>query len=169
MTLTTQMNGTINRRTRVDLPEKTRTQAIQLLNASLATALDLRTQVKQAHWNVVGPQFYSLHLFFDKIADDVEEAVDLLAERVVQLGGIALGTARIAAERSILGEYPYQAGDGMEHVEALAERVGVFANLVRAAIHTTAELGDDSTADVYTEISRAADKNLWMLEAHLNR
>ncbi|MGZ3497287.1 MAG: DNA starvation/stationary phase protection protein Dps [Vulcanimicrobiaceae bacterium] len=165
--MTTKVNGPTHHRTRVNLPEQTRDQVIQLLNASLATALDLRTQVKQAHWNVAGPQFYSLHLFFDKIADDVEEAVDLLAERAVQLGGTALGTARIAAERSILGEYPHDAGDGKEHVEALAERIGIFANHVREAIRTTSGLSDDSTADVYTEISRAADKNLWMLEAHL--
>ena len=165
--MATQVNRPPHHRTRVDLPEQTRDQIHQLLNVSLATALDLRTQVKQAHWNVSGSDFYSLHLFFDKIADDMDEAVDLLAERVVQLGGTALGTARIAAERSILAEYPHMAGEGKQHVEALAERVGQFGNHVREAIRTTAGLSDDTTADVYTEISRAADKNLWMLEAHL--
>lgn len=155
-------------RTRIALPETARLQTIQLLNASLATALDLKTQVKQAHWNVAGPQFYQLHLLFDKIADDVEEAVDLIAERVVQLGGTALGTARIAAQSSILGEYPHHATEGKQHVEALAERLGIFGNHVREAIAKTAELGDATTSDIYTEISRAADKNLWMLEAHLH-
>jgi len=154
-------------RTRVDLPEQNRLEVIQLLNQSLATALDLKTQVKQAHWTVAGMQFYSLHELFDKIADDVEEAVDLIAERVMQLGGTALGTARVAAQRSILAEYPHHATDGKQHVEALAERVGQFGNDVRTAIDKTAQLGDATTADIYTEISRAADKNLWMLEAHL--
>ncbi len=164
------MASTVNgyhHRTRVDLPEATRLEVTQLLNASLATALDLKTQVKQAHWNVAGENFYSLHLLFDKIADDVEEAVDLVAERVLQLGGTALGTARVAAERSILGEYPHHAVDGKEHLEALAERLGIFSNHVRGSIEKTAQLGDPTTSDIYTEISRSADKNLWMLEAHL--
>ena len=165
--MATQVTKPPHHRTRVDLPQQTRDQVHQLLNLSLATALDLRTQVKQAHWNVGGLQFYSLHLLFDKIADDVEEAVDLLAERVVQLGGTALGTARIAAQNSILAEYPHPAGEGKQHLEALAERVGQFGNHVREAIRTTSGLSDDTTADIYTEISRAADKNLWMLEAHL--
>jgi starvation-inducible DNA-binding protein len=160
------VNG-YHHRTRVDLSEATRREVNQLLNASLATALDLKTQAKQAHWNVAGENFYSLHLLFDKIADDVEEAVDLVAERVLQLGGTALGTARLAAERSILGEYPHHAVDGKEHVEALAERLGIFSNHVREAIEKTAKLGDPTTSDIYTEISRAADKDLWMLEAHL--
>ncbi len=164
MTTTT---SSLQRRTRVDLPEATRLAVTQLLNTSLATALDLKTQVKQAHWNVGGEQFYQLHLLFDKIADDVEEAVDLIAERVLQLGGTALGTARVAAANSMLNEYPLQAVESKQHVEALTERVGIFANHVREAIAKSDELGDQSTADIYTEVSRAADKNLWMLQAHL--
>jgi starvation-inducible DNA-binding protein len=164
---TSIVNG-FHHRTRVALPEDTRTEVIQLLNLSLATAVDLKTQVKQAHWTVSGMQFIALHELFDKIAGDVEEAVDLLAERVMQLGGTALGTARIAAQRSILGEYPHHATEGKQHVEALAERFGIFGNHIREAIDKTAELGDATTSDVYTEISRAADKNLWLLEAHLH-
>jgi starvation-inducible DNA-binding protein len=166
MTITATKEA-LRHRSRIDLPEEARIGVSQLLNASLATALDLRTQVKQAHWNVAGPEFYALHLLFDKIADDVEEAVDLIAERVVQLGGTALGTARIAAERSILGEYPHHATDGKQHLEALAERLAIFGNHVREAIDKSDEWGDQSTADIYTEISRAADKNLWMVDAHL--
>lgn len=164
--MTTTTNS-LQRRTRVDLPDATRLAITQLLNTSLATALDLKTQVKQAHWNVGGEQFYQLHLLFDKVADDVEEAVDLIAERVLQLGGTALGTARVAAANSMLNEYPLQAVEGKQHVEALTERVGIFANHVREAIAKSDELGDQSTADIYTEVSRAADKNLWMLQAHL--
>ena len=165
MTSTT-VNG-FHHRTRVSIDETTRAQIIQTLNGTLATALDLKTQVKQAHWNVAGPEFSALHPFFDSLADSVEEAVDLVAERVLQLGGTALGTARIAAQNSILGEYPHHAVDGKQHIEALAERFGIFGNHVREAIAKTGDLGDATTADIYTEISRAADKNLWMLEAHL--
>ena len=105
-------------RTKNDLPEATRVKVIELLNARLADCKDLQTQVKQAHWNVKGPNFISLHLLFDKINDDVEDNVDEIAERAVQLGGVAEGTARMVAKRSALAEYPASAVDGRSHVEA---------------------------------------------------
>jgi len=83
--------------TRIDIPEMLRTQVIELLNQTLASTLDLKTQVKQAHWNVKGKDFYQLHELFDEIAAEVEEFIDLVAERITALGGYALGTARIAA------------------------------------------------------------------------
>ena len=164
--MSTTANGT-HHRTRVSLSDESRTQLTQILNGTLATAIDLKTQAKQAHWNVAGPHFAQLHAFFDALATQADEAADLVAERVLQLGGTALGTARIAAERSILGEYPHHAVDGKQHLEALTERVAIFANHVREAIAKTADLGDATTSDIYTEISRDADKTLWMLEAHL--
>src|SRR6059036_4255470 len=92
--------------TKNDLPETTRRQMIDLCNARLADAIDLQTQTKQAHWNVKGPHFIALHELFDKVNEDVEDYVDEIAERAVQLGGIAEGTARMAAKRSALSEYP---------------------------------------------------------------
>src|SRR3954463_11802128 len=85
-----------------DLPSNTRTEVIGLVNQRLADIIDLQTQLKQAHWNVKGPHFIGLHELFDKIAEDVENYVDLIAERIVQLGGIAEGTVRVAAARSRL-------------------------------------------------------------------
>jgi len=153
--------------TRIDLPEEIRTSVIRLLNQSLATTLDLKTQVKQAHWNVKGPQFIALHEMFDEMATELDGFVDDLAERITALGGTALGTARVAAAQSILAEYPADIHEGLEHVQALAERYAPFARHVRAAIAEANELGDADTADLYTEISRAIDKRLWFLEAHL--
>src|SRR4029077_16761840 len=106
--------------TKNDLPERARIEAIELLNQRLADCIDLQTQCKQAHWNVKGPQFIALHELFDKVNEDVEEYVDLIAERVVQLGGIAQGTARAVAKRSTLAEYAAKGGTGAEHVEALS-------------------------------------------------
>ncbi len=163
--MTTALNH--SRRTRVDIPEQTRMRLTATLNASLATAIDLKLQAKQAHWNVGGMEFSSVHEFFDRIAGDVEEASDLLAERILQLGGTAYGTSKLVAERSILGEYPHHAESAKQHLEALTESIAVFSNHVREAIASSAELGDATTSDIYTEISRTADKNLWMLEAHL--
>jgi len=149
-----------------DLPTDMRGQVADLLNQRLADAIDLSAQVKQAHWNVKGPQFIALHKLFDEVHDAVEEYVDLLAERVVQLGGVAEGTVRIVAERSELTDYPRTIADGAEHVNALAGGLAEFAARIRRAIDETDELGDRDSADICTEISRGMDKWLWFVEAH---
>ncbi|HHP7230746.1 MAG TPA: DNA starvation/stationary phase protection protein Dps [Xenococcaceae cyanobacterium] len=153
--------------TRIDLAKDTRTKVVDLLNQSLAATLDLKTQTKQAHWNVKGTDFYQLHELFDEMAQEIEEYVDMVAERATSLGGVALGTARIAAAESILPEYPLDAVGGIDHITALADRYSAYGKHVREAIGTTDELGDADTADMYTEISRTIDKRLWFLEAHL--
>ena len=155
-------------RTRIDIPEDIRVKTIDILNPTLAATLDLKTQTKQAHWNVKGTDFYQLHELFDEMATELEEYVDMIAERVTALGGVALGTARIAAVESILPEYDLEAVGGMEHVTALADRYGIFAKHLREGIAATEELGDADTADLYTEVSRTIDKRLWFLEAHLH-
>jgi starvation-inducible DNA-binding protein len=154
-------------RTKNDLPEATRVKVIELLNARLADCKDLQTQVKQAHWNVKGPNFISLHLLFDKINDDVEDNVDEIAERAVQLGGVAEGTARMVAQRSSLAEYPAKAVDGRSHIEALSSALAAFGKAARQAIGQANDLGDLDTADLFTEVSRGIDKWLWFVEAHL--
>ena len=155
------------RPTRIDLSVDVRTSVADLLNETLAATLDLKTQIKQAHWNVKGMDFYQLHELFDEMATEVEEFIDLVAERVTTLAGTAMGTARLAAQRSILPEYPYDIVDGSEHVAALAERFAMYAKHLREAIDKTNDLGDADTADLYTEVSRTIDKRLWFLEAHL--
>jgi starvation-inducible DNA-binding protein len=153
--------------TRIDLAAEIRTEVVAILSQTLPASLDLKTQVKQAHWNVKGLNFYQLHELFDEMATELEGFVDMVAERITALGGTALGTARIAAAKSILPEYPSDIADGVEHITALAERYALLASHVRSAIDKTGELGDADTADLYTEISREIDKRLWFLEAHL--
>jgi starvation-inducible DNA-binding protein len=155
-------------KTKSDLPEATRVKTIDLLNARLADCKDLQTQVKQAHWNVKGPTFIALHELFDKINEDVEEYVDEIAERAVQLGGVAQGTARMVASRSSLPEYPANAVDGRSHVEALSSALAAFGRAARKAIAEANELDDLDTADLFTEVSRGIDKWLWFVEAHLH-
>jgi starvation-inducible DNA-binding protein len=154
-------------KTKNDLSETTRVKAVELLNARLADCKDLQTQTKQAHWNVKGPNFIALHELFDKINDDVEEYVDEIAERAVQLGGVAEGTARMVAKRSSLAEYPANISDGRSHVEALSAALAVFGKAARKAIGEANDLGDLDTADLFTEVSRGIDKWLWFVEAHL--
>jgi starvation-inducible DNA-binding protein len=152
--------------TKNDLPAQARGQLVTLLNSRLADCIDLQTQCKQAHWNVKGPSFIGLHKLFDEINTDVEEYVDLVAERVVQLGGVAEGTARCAAERSTLSEYPLNIFEGQDHVDALSNALAAFGRVCRKGIEQADEFGDADTADILTEISRGVDKWLWFVEAH---
>lgn len=152
---------------RIDLSPEKRSKIVGILNHTLATTLDLKTQVKQAHWNVKGMDFYQLHELFDEMAGELEEYIDTFAERITALGGIAMGTARIAASESILEEYPDEIIDGKDHLIALADRFAPYAKLVRDGIEKTDLLGDADTSDLYTEVSRTIDKRLWFLEAHL--
>jgi starvation-inducible DNA-binding protein len=152
--------------TKNDLPETARLEVIGLLNQRLADCIDLQTQCKQAHWNVKGPTFIALHKLFDDINEDVEAYVDLIAERVVQLGGIAEGTASIVVDRSTLIDYPLGISSGAEHVAALSDALSQFGRTARIGIEEMNELEDAGSADILTEISRGVDKWLWFVEAH---
>jgi starvation-inducible DNA-binding protein len=159
-------DGTRMFRTRNDLPAATRGEVVGLLNQRLADCIDLQTMCKQAHWNVKGPQFIALHKLFDDVNEAVAEYVDLIAERITQLGGVAEGTARAVAERTALTEYPLTLSKGEEHVAALSDVLAQFGRTVRLGIEEMNELQDADTADILTEISRGIDKWLWFVEAH---
>jgi len=152
--------------TKNSLPTDVRAQVVPLLNQRLAECVDLQTQCKQAHWNVKGPHFIALHELFDDVYAAVTEYVDLIAERVVQLGGVAEGTARIAAVRSALVDYPLTLQTGDEHVAALSDALATFGRLTRIGIEEMSTLEDADSADVLTEVSRGLDKWLWFVEAH---
>jgi starvation-inducible DNA-binding protein len=153
--------------TRNDLSTKTRTKVVEILNARLADAIDLQFQAKQAHWNVKGPNFIALHELFDRIADDLGGQVDDMAERITSLGGTAEGTLQAVAGRSKLPVYPVDLTEGRAHLEALAGALARFGKSVRKAIDETGKAGDADTSDLFTGVSRGADKNLWLIEAHL--
>ena len=152
--------------TKNDLPESTRLEVIPLLNQRLAECIDLQTQCKQAHWNVKGPSFIGLHKLFDEINESVEEYVDLIAERIVQLGGMAEGTIGVVEGRSTLVDYPLTISTGAEHVAALSDALAGFARVARVGIEEMQELKDADSADMLTDISRGVDQWLWFVEAH---
>src|SRR6266487_5743090 len=152
--------------TKNDLAEATRTEVIALLNVRLAESIDLQTQCKQAHWNVKGPAFIGLHKLFDDINEDVEQYVDQIAERIVQLGGIAEGTVGAVEARSTIVDYPLTLSTGAEHVAALSDALSGFARAARLGIEEMQELKDADSADMLTDISRGVDQWLWFVEAH---
>ena len=149
-----------------DLSKNRRAEMNTLMNQRLADAVDLQMQLKQAHWNVKGPSFIALHELFDKVSEAVEDYVDTIAERIVQLGGIAEGTVRMSGARTRLEEYPLNIADGTAHVEAVAKALSTFGREVRNTINQADELDDADTGDIFTEISRGTDKWLWFVEAH---
>ena len=159
-------DGTLLYQTKNPLPAETRAKAVRLLNHRLADSIDLQSQCKQAHWNVKGPQFIALHKLFDEIYEATEEYIDLIAERVVQLGGIAEGTIRVASARSTLTEYPLVISSGEEHVAALSDVLAQFSGKAREAIDELEELEDPDSMDILTEVSRGVDQWLWFVEAH---
>ena len=153
--------------TRIDLDDDLRQQMITVLNAQLADTFDMFSMMKQAHWNVKGPQFIALHELFDEIADGLVPYVDMIAERATALGGMAMGTVRMAAQASRLDAYPADIVDSMETVRVVADRLADLAASTRAAADRAEELHDMDTNDLFIEVSRDLDKWLWFVEAHL--
>lgn len=153
--------------TRNSLPTAAREKSVQLLNARLADGIDLALAIKQAHWNMRGPNFIAIHELMDQFREDMDAGNDEMAERVSQLGGAALGTVQAVASASTVKPYPVDIFAMDDHLAALIERFATVANAVRDAIDTADAAGDADTADIFTEISRTLDKNLWFLESHL--
>ncbi len=155
--------------TRIDLGANVRKDMIEILNQRLAGAIDLAGQCKQAHWNVKGPQFAALHLLFDTFHANMNGHVDEIAERITALGGVARGTVATVAKATDLPGYPEDITDGQAHLKALGDAFAKFGKSVRANIDDCDKAGDKDTADLFTGVSRAVDKDLWMIDAHLGK
>jgi starvation-inducible DNA-binding protein len=165
MTMTTDLTKMFA--TRNDLVREVRAEMVSLLNQQLADTFDLYSQVKQAHWNVKGPQFVPLHDLFDRLAAELQAYVDLIAERATALGGKALGTVRMSAANSRLPECDLDVTNSLPTVEAVADRYAALTASARRGIDSAESHCDAATADLLTEVSRGLDKSLWFLEAHL--
>lgn len=147
------------------LPEKARIRSVELLTHHLAAAIDLRSQVKQAFWNMYGIRFSAVHFLFDKLAIEIEVYTDLIAERAVRLGGAAHGTVREATERSFLAPYPLGAAAAREHVFALSRTTAAFGDSIREAIGLSMANGDIVTTGLFVQISRGLDRHIWLMES----
>ena len=153
--------------TRNDTESNARKVSLETLQGRLADGIDLSLVIKQAHWNLKGPEFIGIHLMLDGFRDEMDDHNDKIAERITQLGGTARGTTQAVGTESKLAPYPLDTYNIGDHVAALIDRYAVYANAVRQNIDDTDEAGDAGTSDLFTEVSRAVDKNLWFLEAHV--
>lgn len=149
-----------------DLNQDTRKKMVDLLNKNLVDTISLTLAVKQAHWNLKGLGFIGVHELLDDVADRLRESADTMAERAVILGGHATGTIEVVSKKASLEAYPVELTDIEKHIEALKERFLALGGELRAAIDTAGKAGDEDTADLFTEVSRAVDKDAWFIGAN---
>ncbi len=152
---------------RNNLPEATREKVSQLLNEQVASAIHLQLLAKQAHWNVRGSNFRSLHKLFDDVFSAATVWADSLAERTAQLGWTVDSTLEFIGARTNLPPVAAELSDGQGLVDGLVKALSTFGANARKCIEQTEEEGDMATSDLFTEICRGVDENLWMVEAHL--
>jgi len=153
--------------TRSYLSQNVRTSSIQRLNRCLADSIVLQSQAKYAHWNVKGLHFFPLHELFDEIAEEFEDHIDEIAERITSLGGQAIGSTYTAASTSNIPPLSTSAVTGVEFIEMLADRIAMHDANLSQDIQAATQSGDVDTADLLNEISREVGEQRWFLEAHL--
>lgn len=149
------------------LEDNARKTAIDTLNANLADYIALGLAIKQAHWNVKGKNFIAVHELFDTVYANVQEQIDIMAERVQVLDGVAMGTLEVVAKQSGVDTYPTDLTKAEDHIREVCKRLRAVGANFREAIDTNDEAGDADTADIFTAASRQADKDLWFMESHL--
>jgi starvation-inducible DNA-binding protein len=152
----------------IALSAEARTESCQLLNAILADSMVLAALYKKAHWNAAGPTFYQLHLLFDKHAEEQLELVDLLAERVQSLGGIAVGDPRHAAELTTIDRPPNGAEDVPAMIHRLLDAHETIIEKVRAAIDKTEKNEDFGSNDMLMgDVLRRHELQVWFVAEHV--
>jgi starvation-inducible DNA-binding protein len=162
-----QRYGTL-RRLPIALPDAAKSKSCELLNGILADSMILYSLYKKHHWLVAGPTFYQLHLLFDKHAEEQTELIDLLAERVQSLGGIAVGDPRHAAELTTIPRPP----DGAEDVTVMIDRTlaahEIVIGKVRKAITATEKSEDWGSNDLLMgDVLRRHELQVWFIAEHV--
>ena len=148
------------------LEDNARKTAISELQACMTDGLSLSMALKQAHWNLKGPNFIAVHELLDGVKTRLDPNIDDMAERIQQLDGTAVGTVEEVSRTTRLEPYPTNLTSVEDHVREVANRLRSYGERVRKAIDTVDEAGDADSADILTAASRQADKDLWFIEAH---
>ena len=137
------------------LSTSVRAVLIKLCNDRLADAVDLQLQCKHAYWNTTDPNLMSLRYLFGQVNEAIEDYIDRIAERSVEIGGIANSTEYVVATWSNLMCDP----DAIRrnHAETIATSLAVFGDRVRQAIDISNEFSDRVSGNIFTEISKAVE------------
>jgi starvation-inducible DNA-binding protein len=152
-------------KTNLGLSEQQRRTSINVLNGAIASASILLIKIKKFHWDVVGPQFMTLHKLFDEHYETVAAYVDEIAERTRMLGGVPLGTAAGFLESSIVKEHPGEVANATHAVTTLLCDHELIVVALRAGIRLCTE--DAGTADFLTKLLQGHEKSAWMLRSFL--
>ncbi len=163
-----QAYGTVNHLLPLELEEPVRLEMTALLNQLLADTMTLRDLYKKAHWQVVGPTFYQLHLLFDKHFNEQAELVDAIAERIQLLGGVSIAMAADIAETTQIERPPRGREDVPVQLSRLLDAHQIVIRQSRKLARRAGELGDDGTNDlVVSEVLRGNELQVWFLSEHL--
>jgi len=152
---------------RVNIPKDIRIQIVELLNQTLATSIDLQSQIKQATWNMRGNNFYQFYLLLNEMSKQIEDHINTISERISTLASTPLISVRVAAKNSQLPEFSFDAFTIEENLHTLANRVSLHGKFIKVAIDQVTDLEDAVTADIYIKFSRVLDRHLWLLESHV--
>lgn len=158
--------------TRNSLGQAVRRKTVGTLNPLVADLTDLHSRIKQAHWNLRGDAFFPLHRLLDEYSTNVRGHIDEVAERATALGGVVEGTLSDSAAKTDLGGAEEPSGkhaSQRDWLTGLADSYGRCGERVLAGIKETDDGGDFVTADLLTDVLHDLDKQLWILESHLNR
>ncbi len=150
-----------------ELSVDARAEVVDILNRLLAEIIDVTLCARHAHWNARGPSFLLVHDLLDRVGWQIDRQADLIAGRIRALGGTAHGTARSVATVSSFKPYPVEVADGQDHLEALAQRLGLLSAEARLSFHECSGLLDPVTANALVKVNAAVDQALWQVESHL--
>jgi starvation-inducible DNA-binding protein len=162
-----QAYGTIARLP-IGLSEDVCKTSVEVLNQVLADTMVLRDMYKKHHWQVTGETFYQLHLLFDKHFEEQSKLIDLLAERVQKLGGVAVAMAHDVAEMTRIERPPRGREEVPVQLSRLLAAHEVIIREVREAARQASAAGDDGTNDLLvSDVLRTHEMQVWFLAEHL--
>jgi starvation-inducible DNA-binding protein len=152
----------------IALAENTRRASADNLNQVLADTITLRDLYKKHHWQVSGPTFYQLHLLFDKHFGEQNELVDLIAERIMMLGGVSIAMSADVAETTLIPRPPKGREEVPVQISRLLEAHEIVLKEARAMARQAAEAGDDGTNDLLvSNVIRTNEMHVWFVAEHV--
>ena len=144
------------------------TQVAHELNGILADEFLLYTKTRNAHWNVEGPDFHSMHLFFESQYEQLDDIMDSVAERMRMIGHYAPATLKSFLQLTHLGELTERSNDSLGFIRELVEDHNSVIEFIRGNINPFAnEYGDAGTSDFITGLMETHEKMVWFLRSHL--
>lgn len=137
------------------------------LTQAVTDLLDLRMQVKQAHWNIAGSSFFGVHKLLDKLAEELDATIDTTAERQRSLGFITHGTARHVAKNSSLKQLAPETQAIPEVVNHLVDLYLTVGEATKEGIRLADEEEDPGTSDMLVDCLRMLDQHRYLLQSYL--